>query len=129
MGCHAACAGERLQRRKGVGGSRVALRTKNAPALDLPARELVLVMQRATTGTYALKAKLGVAAKLTVDESGPHLRRWKAMPPREGYGYSEENGSEAARVASGSKNAPALDPTSFVSLRGQSAARAREAFL
>jgi hypothetical protein len=58
--------------------------------------EMVLVMRHATTGTDALKAKLRVAAKLTVDESGPHIRRWKAMPPREGYGYSDENGSEAA---------------------------------
>ena len=58
--------------------------------------EMVLVMRHATTGTDALKAKLKVAAKLTVDESGAHLRRWKAMPPREGYSYSDENGSEAA---------------------------------
>jgi hypothetical protein len=58
--------------------------------------EMVLVMRHATTGTDALKAKLRVAAKLAVDTSGPHLRRWKAMPPREGYGYSDENGSEAA---------------------------------
>ena len=58
--------------------------------------EMVLVMRHATTGTDALKAKLRVAAKLTVDESRTKFRRWDAMPLARVSGYSDEKGSEAA---------------------------------
>jgi hypothetical protein len=39
--------------------------------------DTAITMRHAGRDTIALSAKLGVAAKLTVDESGPHLgRRW-----------------------------------------------------
>jgi hypothetical protein len=43
-----------------------------------------LILRHEGSPTHCLKAKLGTAAGLTVDESGPRLRPWKAMPPLEG---------------------------------------------
>lgn len=43
-----------------------------------------MVMRYAGSDVDCLTSKLGVAARLTVDESAPRLRSWKAMPSREG---------------------------------------------
>jgi hypothetical protein len=53
-------------------------------------------VRHATTGTDALKAKLRVATKLTVDESRTKFRRWDAMPLARVSGYSDEKGLTAA---------------------------------
>jgi hypothetical protein len=55
----------------------------------------VIRARRAGSDTVALTAKLSVAARLTVDESGPHLRRWKAMPAREGSRFIDASVPEA----------------------------------
>jgi hypothetical protein len=66
--------------------------TSRQPLLDA-ARVLIaegcdpgttVTMQHADSSTVAMTATLGTAARLTVDESGPSFKRWKAMPPRNG---------------------------------------------
>jgi hypothetical protein len=50
----------------------------------------ILAMRHAGSDTIALSAKLGAAAKLTVDEGSPYFRAWRAMPPREGSSRIDE---------------------------------------
>jgi hypothetical protein len=59
-------------------------------------------------------ARLGAAAKLTVEESGPHLRAWRPMLPWEGARRIEE--TVAAGLGQGDNcplvSLPAVVPTS-----------------
>jgi hypothetical protein len=58
----------------------------------------VLIMRHAGSSVDALRAKIGVAAKLTVDESGgqrPRFRTWTAPETRAGVLRIDEN-EEAA---------------------------------
>ena len=76
-------------------------------------------MRHAGSDVDCLRGKIGILAKLTVDEGGPRFRRWKPMPSREGSppiapaGKSDRNYAEAADAAAArpwSRPAPVCRP-------------------
>ena len=60
----------------------------------------VLVMRHAGSDVDALTAKLGVAARLTVDEGRTNFRAWKARPLVPGPRIIDESGLRAGSEAS-----------------------------